>query len=119
MMSEYDGSEYTVKKQSRITLVFFGVNDPEIERVLLSSLDHFFTSIHEDLPVIPLVGIRGTGLQGREAEGIHGRSILPGGGFLLPAPFPKITPSFRHPAVDCVDERLYVCIIMYIAQPGR
>jgi len=55
MMSEYDGSEYTVKKQSRITLVFFGVNDPEIERVLLSSLDHFFTSIHENLPVIPII----------------------------------------------------------------
>jgi predicted Zn-dependent protease len=55
MMSEYNGSEYTEKKQSRIILVFFGVSDPEIEKVLLSSLDHFFTSIYEELPVIPII----------------------------------------------------------------
>jgi predicted Zn-dependent protease len=58
MTSEYNGSEYTIKKQSRIILVFFGVNDPEIENVLLNSLDHFFTAIHEDLPAIPLIACR-------------------------------------------------------------
>jgi predicted Zn-dependent protease len=57
-MSEYDGSEYTEKKQSRIILVFFGVNDPEVEKVLVNSLDHFFTSIHEDLPAIPVIACR-------------------------------------------------------------
>ena len=42
MMSKYDGGQYPIKKQSRIILVFFGNNDPEIAKVLLSSLDHFF-----------------------------------------------------------------------------
>jgi predicted Zn-dependent protease len=58
MTSGYNGSEYTVKKQSRIILVFFGDNDPEIEKVLVNSLDHFFTSIHEELPVIPIIVCR-------------------------------------------------------------
>jgi predicted Zn-dependent protease len=58
MMSEYDGGGSPVKKQSRIILVFFGDKDPEIEKVLLSSLDHFFTSIHEELPVIPVIFCR-------------------------------------------------------------
>ena len=55
MMSRYNGYEYPIKKQSRIILVFFGDNDPEIEKVLLSSLDHFFNSILEELPVIPII----------------------------------------------------------------
>ena len=54
-MSRYNGYEYPIKKQSRIILVFFGNNDPEIEKVLFGSLDHFFTSIHEDLPAIPII----------------------------------------------------------------
>jgi predicted Zn-dependent protease len=58
MISESDGGEYTEKKQSRIILVFFGDNDPEIEKVLLNSLSHFFTSIHEELPVIPIIVYR-------------------------------------------------------------
>jgi predicted Zn-dependent protease len=58
MMSEYDGSEYAVKKQSHSILVFFGVSDPEIEKVLVNSLDYFFTSIHEDLPAIPVIACK-------------------------------------------------------------
>ena len=55
MMSKYDGGQYPIKKQSRIILVFFGNNDPEIAKVLLSSLDHFFNCILEELPVIPII----------------------------------------------------------------
>ena len=55
MVSEYDRNECPLKKQSRIILVFFGNNDPEIEKILFGSLNHFFTSIHEDLPVIPVI----------------------------------------------------------------
>jgi predicted Zn-dependent protease len=58
MMSEYDRNGCPLKKQSRIILVFFGNNDPEIEKVLFGSLDHFFTSIHEDLPIIPIIVCR-------------------------------------------------------------
>ena len=58
MMSKYDGGQYPIKKQSRIILVFFGNNDPEIAKVLLSSLDHFFNCILEELPVIPIISCR-------------------------------------------------------------
>ena len=50
MWSKFDVSEYPVKKQTRIILVFFGDNDPELEMILLGSLDHFFNSIYEELP---------------------------------------------------------------------
>lgn len=55
MILEYDCGECPLKKQSRIILVFFGDNDPEIEKVFLSSQDHFFNSIHEELPVVPII----------------------------------------------------------------
>jgi predicted Zn-dependent protease len=55
MMSDYDGGNYPIKKQSRIILVFFGDSDPEIQSALLGSLDRFFTLIHEELPVIPVI----------------------------------------------------------------
>jgi predicted Zn-dependent protease len=55
MMSKYDGGEYPVKKQSSISLVFFGDNDPEFKKILLGSLDYFINSIHDELPVVPII----------------------------------------------------------------
>ena len=55
MMSEYDGDKYPIKKLSRIILVFFGDCDPEIEKILLHSLDHFIHSVLEELPVVPII----------------------------------------------------------------